>query len=153
MKVWLRDRDVLEPGERAAHGCPPGHEPEQDQGEPERPHHLDERVTRREGGAEEQPVGEVDDPAERDAGDVREPMRPARVVDHPVGDQGARGADRPEREVQDAGRLVEHDDADAGERVHAPEREAQHDVGLEELPVDAEHGKGDDAIHADLVAP
>ena len=56
VNVWLELGRGEEAGEGAAHGSAPRHDPEQDQREPEGPHHLDERVPRREGGAEHQPV-------------------------------------------------------------------------------------------------
>ena len=100
---------------------------------------LTSGIARREGGAEHHAVEQVHDPAERDADDVREPVGTARVVDEVVGDQGARGTDGAERDVQHPGRLVEHDEADARERVGAAERQPEHDVRLEERPVHAEH--------------
>ena len=133
--------------ERPARRGAPRHHPEQDQREAERPHHLDERVASREGGAEHHAVDDVDDRAEHDAGQVRDPVRPARVVDEVVGDQGARGADGAEREVQHSGGLVEHDHSHAGERIHASQREPEDDVRLEEHPVHAEHRRRREANH------
>ena len=70
-------------------------------------------------------------------------VRSARVLAQPPGDERPRAADGAEREVDDARRPVEDDEADARERVHAAEREAEHDVRLEELPVDAEDGEAE----------
>ena len=131
----------------------PRHDPEQDQREAERAHHLHERVAPREGGAEHHAVEEVDDPAERDADREREPFGTARVVEQVVGDQGARGPDGAEREVQHTGGPVQHDQPDAGERVHASERQADHDERLDELPVDAEHAEREHVSHRSLRAP
>ena len=147
LEALLGRREREHPVERAAGRRPPCHQPEQDQRERERAHHLDERVARRERGAEHHSVEEGDGPAERDAGEEREPVRPARVVDHPVRDQGARGADGAEGEIEHPGGLIEHDDPDARQRVRTAERQAEHDVRLEELPIDAEHRERDDAIH------
>jgi hypothetical protein len=52
------------------------------------------------------------------------------VLEQVPGDQGARGADRAEREVQDARRPVERDHADPGERVDPAEREPERDERL-----------------------
>ena len=142
-----RAREGQEPGECAADRSPPRHQTEQDQGEAQRAHHLDERVATRECGAEDHPVGEVDDPAERDADRVGEPVGPARVIDEVVGDQGARGPDGAEREVQHPGRAVEHDQPDAGERIDASERETEDDEGLDELEVHAEDADGEETGH------
>jgi hypothetical protein len=139
--------------ERASGGCPPGHQAQQDQGEPERAHHLDQRVARREGGAENHSVEQVHGPAERDAHDVREPVGTARVIEEVVGDQGTRRTDCAERDVQHARRLVEHHEADAGERVGTAERQPEHDVQLQERPVHAEHRERHDAMHWSSEAP
>ena len=63
--VVLRARQRQEAREGAAGRGAPGHQAEQDQREPERAHHLHERVAPREGGAEDHAVGKVDDPAEQ----------------------------------------------------------------------------------------
>ena len=143
----LRARERQEAREGATGRRPPGHQPEQDQCEGERAHHLHERVAPREGGAEDHAVGKVHDPTERDARREREPLGAARVVEEVVGDQGARGSDGAEREVQHTGGPVQHDQPDARERVHAPERQADHDERLDELPVDAEHGEREHVTH------
>ena len=58
-----------------------------------------------------------------------------------VGDQCTRRADGAEREVQDTGCLVQHD-MPTPESAYTPlEREAQHDVRLDELRVDANTAK------------
>ncbi len=137
----LRAREGQQTGERAADRRPPGHQPEQDERESERSHHLHERVAACEGGAEEHPVGEVDDPAREHTDREGEPVGPAGVSHDVVRDQGAGGTDGAEGDVQHAGRPVQHDEADARERVHAPERQPDHDEGLEELPVHAEHAR------------
>ena len=134
----LGARQWEEARERAAHRRHPAHDPEQDQREPERAHHLDERVAPRESGTEDHAVGKVHDPAERDADRECEPLGTPRVVEEVVGDQGARGSDGAEREVQHSGGPVQHDEADAGEGVDTAERQADDDERLEELPVDAE---------------
>src|SRR6185503_17710027 len=78
---------------------------------------------------------------------------PARVVQDPVTDEGARGSDGAEGEIEHAGRLVEHHDADTGESVGAAECEPEHDVRLEELPVDAEHRERNDVMHRASATP
>ena len=149
----LRARQRQEAREGATHRRHPRHDPEQDQRQAERAHHLHERVAPREGGAEDHSVEEVDDPAERDADREREPLGAARVVDQPVRDQGTRGPDGAEREVQHTGGPVQHDQPDAGERIHASERQADHDERLDELPLDAEHAEREHVSHRSLRAP
>ena len=141
-----RRRERQEARKRPADRRPPRHHPEQDQGQSERAHHLHERIAPREGGAENHAVGKVDDPAERDADRVSQPMRPARVTHDPVGDQRPTGTDRTEREVQHAGCAVQHHQSDARKRVHAAEREPDDDERLQELPVDTEDAECEDAV-------
>ena len=112
----------------------PRHGPEEDQREAERGDGLDERVAVGERRAEQDAVDERDDPAERDADDVGDAGRDAAVVDERPGDERAHGADGAEREVENAGRPVEDDHADAGQRVDAAQRETGHDERLEVLP-------------------
>ncbi len=75
------------------------------------------------------------------------------MLAQPPGDERPRAADGAEGKVDDARRPVEDDEADARERVHAPEREAEHEVRLEELPVDAEDGEAEQAMHGGSSAP
>src|SRR5665213_1033735 len=63
------------------------------------------------------------------------------------------GADGAERDVQHPGGPVQHDQSDAGERVHASERQADHDERLEEQPVHAEDTQREHAIHRSLRTP
>jgi hypothetical protein len=67
------------------------------------------------------------------ADEIRRPHGDTVVVDEGPGDQGAHGADGTEGEVQHPRRPVEHDDADARQRVDTAQRQAGDDVGVEVL--------------------
>jgi hypothetical protein len=145
--VVRRAGEVQEAGERSADRSAPVHDPEQDQRQAERAHHLDERVAAGESGADHHPVQEVDHAAREHADRESEPVRAARVHDQVVGDQGSGRADCAECEVEHPGRPVEHDQADPRERVHAPEGQPGHDEGLQELPVHPEDAESEEAGH------
>ena len=140
---WKRQ----EPCEGSSDWGAPGHQADQDQSEGQRSHHLDERVSGGEGGSEHESVQQADDSAEKDAREEGNPVGRSRVLDQVVGDQGARGADGAERDVQNARCLVQDDQADAGQGIHPAQRQPKHDIRLEELPVHAEDRESDNAMH------
>ena len=75
VKRWFVARQDQDADERASGRRTPGHDPEQDQRQPERAHHLHEGVARGEERPEDHAVQEVDHAAEEDASEVGEPVR------------------------------------------------------------------------------
>ena len=147
LEAVLRRREREHPVEGPACRCPPRHQPEQDQASASVPIILTSGSRGAKAGPSTTPYRKVTAPP--NATQARYASQCGRLVwliiqyaiRAPAAPIGAEG------EIEHPGGLIEHDDPDSRQCVRTAERQAEHDVRLEELPIDAEHRERNDAIH------